>query len=78
MALEQGIEQANSILSNAQAQFGEALDFMSPDLLTDMEPAAGEGTEANLEAEAQNVSAMEILFDSYMVLERMAGVRRPS
>jgi hypothetical protein len=42
---------------------------MSLVLLDDVAPAAGEGTEANLEAEAQMETGMELLIDSYMLLE---------
>jgi hypothetical protein len=67
--LKVGAFKAGVIFEKAQAQFGGWIDNVSLILLSDVAPAAGAGTEANLEAEAQMESGMEMLIDSYMLLE---------
>jgi len=67
--LKMGAFKAGVVFETAQAQFGTWIDEVSLVLLDDVAPAAGEGTEANLEAEAQMESGMELLIDSYMLLE---------
>ena len=48
---------------------GAIFDEVSLTLLEDVAPAAGEGAEADLAAEAQMEAGMELLIDSYMLLE---------
>jgi hypothetical protein len=67
--LKMGAFKSGVIFETAQAQFSAWIDDMSLVLLNDVAPAAGEGAEANLEAEAQMESGMELLIDSYMLLE---------
>lgn len=73
-ALQAGAEKSSNILAQVQADFGAKLDEMSGDVLTDMAPAAGPETEAA--AEEQSVAGMELLFDSYMALERSQEVNK--
>lgn len=68
-ALKMGAFKAGVVFETAQAQFGAWIDEMSLVLLNDVAPAAGEGTEADLAAEAQMETGMELLIDSYMLLE---------
>jgi len=67
--LKVGAFKAGVIFETAQAQFGGWIDEISLVLLSDVAPAAGEGTAADLEAEAQMETGMEMLIDSYMLLE---------
>lgn len=67
--LKVGAFKAGVIFEKAQAEFSGWIDEMSVVLLEDMAPAAGEGTEADLAAEAQMEAGMEMLIDSYMLLE---------
>ncbi|WP_417457497.1 hypothetical protein [Kordiimonas sp.] len=75
-ALQAGVVETNRIFANVQSQFSDALDMMSGDVLSDVAPAAGEGAEADLEAEATTVAGMELLFDSYMALERSQEISK--
>jgi len=68
-ALKVGAFKAGVIFEKAQAQFGGWVDDISLVLLSDVAPAAGEGAEADLEAEAAMETGMELLIDSYMLLE---------
>lgn len=67
--LKVGAFKAGVIFEKAQAQFSGWIDDMSLVLLADVAPAAGAGAEADLEAEAQMETGMELLIDSYMLLE---------
>ena len=73
-ALQAGAEESNQIFAQVQSDFGAQLDEMSGDVLTDMAPAAGPETQAA--AEEQSVAGMELLFDSYMALERSQEVNK--
>ena len=73
-ALQSGAEESSRIFAQVQAEFGAALDEMSGDVLTDVAPAAGADTQAA--AEEQSVAGMELLFDSYMALERSQDVSK--
>ncbi len=73
-ALQAGAEESNRIFAQVQSDFGAKLDEMSGDVLTDMAPAAGPETQAA--AEEQSVAGMELLFDSYMALERSQEVNK--
>jgi len=67
VALRNGMKDAGRILDAAQVQFSEALEALSGEVLSDMEPAAG-GDGAPV-AQDSAFDGMELLFDSYMVLE---------
>jgi len=67
--LKVGAFKAGVIFETAQAQFSGWVDDISLVLLADVAPAAGGGAEADLEAEAQMEAGMEMLIDSYMLLE---------
>jgi len=67
--LKVGAFKAGVIFETAQAQFGGWIDDISLVLLSDVAPAAGGDTVADLEAEAQMEAGMEMLIDSYMLLE---------
>jgi len=67
--LRAGAESAAKVFANAQEQFGGWIDEMSLVLLADVAPAAGGDTQADLAAEAQMEEGMELLIDSYMLLE---------
>jgi len=67
--LKIGAFKAGVIFETAQAQFGGWVDEISASLLSDVAPAAGGDTEADLAAEAQMEAGMEMLIDSYMLLE---------
>jgi len=67
--LKVGAFKAGVIFETAQAQFSGWVDDISLVLLEDVAPAAGEGTEADLKAEAQMEAGMEMLINSYMLLE---------
>ena len=73
-ALQAGAEESSRIFAQVQSDFGAKLDEMSGDVLTDMAPAAGPETQAA--AEEQSVAGMELLFDSYMALERSQEVNK--
>lgn len=67
VALRQGMKDTGRILDGAQAQFSEALEALSAQVLSDLAPAAG----GDMAPAAQDgaFDGMELLFDSYMVLE---------
>ncbi|WP_262691255.1 hypothetical protein [Kordiimonas aestuarii] len=73
-ALQDGAEESNRVFAQVQSDFGSKLDEMSGDVLADVAPAAGPETQAA--AEEQSVAGMELLFDSYMALERSQEINR--
>lgn len=69
-ALYAGTRETSRVFSLLQKEFEQAVEAMSGEALASVEPAAGDGTEADLAGEAAMMSTMEILMDSYMALER--------
>lgn len=67
--LRAGADSAGKVFAGAQEQFAGWIDEMSQVLLADVAPAAGGGAQADLAAEAKMESGMELLIDSYMLLE---------
>ncbi|WP_417452044.1 hypothetical protein [Kordiimonas sp.] len=72
--LQRGAEESSLVFSQVQVEFGAKLDEMSGDVLSDVAPAAGADTMAA--TEEQSVAGMELLFDSYMALERSQEISR--
>ena len=68
-ALVSGAESAGKVFETAQMEFGGWVDDMSLVLLADVAPAAGGDTQADLVAEAQMEEGMELMINSYMLLE---------
>lgn len=68
--LYSGTRETSRVFTLVQSQFETAIEEMSAAALSEVEPAAGADAEANLAAEEQTLGTMEILMDSYMVLER--------
>lgn len=69
-ALYAGTRETSRVFSLVQKEFEQSVEAMSGEALASVEPAAGDGTEADLAGEAAMMSTMEILMDSYMALER--------
>ena len=63
-------KEAGRVFSLVQAQFEETIEGMSGEVLSQVAPAAGAGPEADLIAENEALTGMEIVMDSYVALER--------
>jgi hypothetical protein len=69
-SLYAGTRETSRVFSLVQTQFEASVEEMSAQALDSVEPAAGNGAEADLAGEAAMLTTMEILMDSYMALER--------
>lgn len=66
---------ANTLKRSSEA-FERSLDAIAGDVLADVAPAAGAGAITAPEAAARNLAGMEMLFDSYMALEKASALFR--
>jgi len=69
-SLYAGTRETSRVFAQVQSEFEAKIEEMSASALSGVAPAAGEDSEADLAAEAQTFNTMEILMQSYMVLER--------
>lgn len=69
-SLYSGTRETSRVFDLVQTQFESSIEEMSAEALSGVAPAAGGDAEADIAAETQTLTTMEILMDSYMVLER--------
>lgn len=69
-ALYAGTRETSRVFGLVQGQFETSIEEMSAAALSGVAPAAGGDAEADIAAETQTLTTMEILMDSYMALER--------
>lgn len=63
-------KEAGRVFELVQTQFEQTIEGMSGEVLSQVAPAAGAGTEADIIAEGEMLTGMEVVMDSYVALER--------